>query len=188
MLWFIKSNLTLKGSKSISPYLYCGSSRGHIPLSVCTRSPLTPLSGNSGAVTPLPQICEWAANGKCGSKRLSGLAVRKYPLMLTSCCWGEIGRQVSDLWPHLPRCSAWRARNVSTPLSQPRHGEWKTRTKSTAKRSVCAGSGASVVVYILQCCANVGESVLGAGVMDDLMRRDTGRGAGGVCVGKRAVW
>lgn len=142
-------------------------------------------------VEPWP-LCHKSVNGpqtgKCGSKRLSGLAVRKYPLMLTSCCWGEIGRQVSDLWPHLPRCSAWRARNVSTPLSQPRHGEWKTRTKSTAKRSVCAGPGASVVVYILQCCANVGESVLRAGVMDDLMRRDTGRGAGGVCVGKRAVW
>eukprot|EP00064_Thunnus_orientalis_P018207 superscaffoldBa00004112_g18300 len=112
---------------------------------------------------------------KCGYKRLSGLGCeRKHPFLLTSRCRGEAGRQVSDLRPGLLQSAARRARNVSTPLSQPRHGEWarrrqRTRTPPKPKQSVCARPGLSVLVYILWRCVNVGESVLGARVMDDLI-------------------
>lgn len=115
---------------------------------------------------------------------------KTHPLPLTSHWGGEAGRQVSDLRPGLPRSAARRARNVSTPLGQPRHREWtrrrrKTRRPPKPKQSVCARPGLSVMVYILGRGVNVGESVLGARVMDDLIWRDTESGTGGVCV---CVW
>ncbi len=164
----------------------------HIPLPVCTRSPLPLLSGNSLAetrrsrdpcATNLWMGREW---GNVGTRGYPATAVKEHPLPLTSRWGGETGRQVSDLQPGLPRSAARRARNVSTPLGQPRHSEWarrrwKTRTPPKPKQSVCARPGLSVMVYILWRCVNVGESVLGARVMDDLIWRDTESGTGGVC-------
>lgn len=109
-----------------------------------------------------------------GTRGYPASAVRKHPLPFTSRRRGEASRQVSDLQPGLPRSVARRARNVSALLCQLRHSErvrkqWKTRTPPKPKQSMCARPGLCVKVYILWLCVNVGESVLGARVMDDLI-------------------
>lgn len=139
-----------------------------------------------GAVTPLPQICERAGEwGNVGTRPHPASAVRKHPLV------GEV--RPADRWAtfdpacrrvllYTPGMCLHLSANHVTARGRGSGGE---HSPPKPKQLVCAHPGLCVMVYILWLHVNVGESVLGAGVMDELIWRDT---RSGVCEkGGRAI-
>lgn len=141
------------------------------------------------AVTPLPQICERAANEEMWVQEAIRPRLRENIHSLLASRWrGEAG-QTGERPSTQPAAELLSTRqecvHTSRPTTSQRCGKHAPRPNPNR---VCVLVRASLLWSTFWWrCVNIAEGVLGARVMDDLILRGTERGMGGVRKGSSVI-